>query len=435
MSAPKQPIVVTGLGMITPMGVGKKVFWEGIMAGRSTADLVPDFDPETYPTAIACQVDDKTFDPSAYVKKRKSLKVMGRSVRFAVAAAAMALQDAAAVAADLDPLRCGVAMGTGGVGLHDSAYLKLLTEICRESISQDGPDNLLALSLKHLNPLTPLMTLPNLAAGHIAIEHGFRGENVTVCTACTSSTQAIGEAMRLMQLGHADLMVAGGADAMINSMGLIGFGMLGVLSRRNGDPARASRPFDAERDGFVMGEGGVALVLETLTHARRRGAPVLAELRGYGNCSDAYRITDGREDGDGNAEAMRRALADADTAPECIDYINAHGTGTRLNDRNEVLAIKKTFGDHARTLSISSTKSQVGHMIAAAGAVESATCVLALQNQVMPATINNKYPDPECDLDVVPNKPRSAPLETVISNSFGFGGQNACLVLGRGGAL
>ena len=261
-----------------------------------------------------------------------------------------------------------------------------------------------------------------------AIENGFRGENVTVCTACTSGTQAIGAALGAMRAGRADLVLAGGSDAMINPMGLAAIGMLGVLSTRAGDPSRAARPFDRDRDGFVMGEGSVMLVLETEAHARRRGAAVLAEIAGYGGCSDAYRVTDEREDGSGCADAIRRALDDARVAPSDVQYVNAHGTGTRMNDRTETRVIKDVFGGHASSLAVSSTKSQVGHLIAAAGAVEAAACVLALSHQAIPPTVNYETPDPECDLDVVPNEPRDARLTAVVSNSFGFGGQNACLV-------
>jgi len=425
-------IVVTGLGMITPMGVGKGPFWEGVTEGRSTASLVPGLDQEKYPTAFACQVDDESFNPRDFVANRKSLKTMGRAARFAVSAAELAVRDAGLKEADLDPFRCGVVMGTGGVGLHDPEYLDVLMDIARAIFENEGPASLLDMAQIHLNPLTPLKTLPNLAAAHIAIAHGFRGENATVCTACTSGTQAVGDALRLMKLGKADVVLAGGADAMINNMGLIGFGMLGVLSRRNEDPGTAARPFDLDRDGFVMGEGGVVLALETLEHARKRGATVIAELIGYGACSDAYRVTDGREDAEGCADAMNRALDDAGVAPEELQYVNAHGTGTRLNDRTECLALRTVFGKHLEKMPVSSTKSQVGHLVAAAGAIELAGCVLALQNQTMPPTINYSRPDPECPLDVVPNEARPAPLETIMSNSFGFGGQNACIVLRRG---
>lgn len=424
-------VVVTGLGMITPLGIGQRELWQGVLDGRSTARLVSGMSPEAYPTSIACQVDDERFDPTEFVKNRKSLKLMGRAVKFAVAAAHLAVRDAGLDLERLDPTRCGVALGAGGVGLNDGEHLAALLQISRELTAAAAETNVLALAQRYLNPLTPLKILPNIAAAHIAIEHGLRGENVTVCTACTSGTQAIGEALRLMRLGHADVMLAGASDAMINATGLIGFGLLGVLSRRNDDPARASRPFDRDRDGFVMGEGAAVLVLETLGHAKWRDAPILAELIGYGGCSDAYRITDERDDGGGCIDAMRLALADARVPPAAIQYINAHGTGTQQNDRTEALSIKRVFGEHSRRLCISSTKSQIGHLVAAAGAVELAVCVLALRHQVAPPTINHETPDPECDLDIVPNEARPMALETILSNSFGFGGQNACLVVRR----
>ena len=277
--------------------------------------------------------------------------------------------------------------------------------------------------------------LPNVGAAHIAIEHGCRGENLTVCTACTSGTQAIGEAVRLLRLGHADVMLAGAADAMINSVGLVGFGMLGVLSRRNDDPEHASRPFDRDRDGFVMGEGGALFVLETEEHAQRRGARVLARIEGYAACSDAWRITDEREDGDGCVDAMRRALEDAALRPDEVDYVSAHGTSTPMNDRTEIRAIRTVFGEHAEALAVSSLKSQIGHLVAAAGAVELAACILALQHQMLPPTVNVQNQDPECDLDVVPNEARPARVHRVLKNSFGFGGQNACLVISDEGSV
>lgn len=425
-------VVVTGVGMVTPLGIGHAEFWDGVLAGRSAARRLAGLAERGFPTAFACPVDDTRFDPAAHVRERKSLKLMGRAVRFAVAAADLAVRDAGVDLSSLDPGRCGVVLGTGGVGLHDEEYLEALLDIAVELRGPKRPRDVRELAGRYLNPLTPLKVLPNIAAAHIAIQFGFRGESVTFCTACTSGTQAIGEALRLMRLGHADLILAGGADAMINPMGLVGFGMLGVLSTRNDDPEHASRPFDRDRDGFVMGEGGVVLVLETLEHARARSATVLAELIGYGGCSDAFRITDEREDGEGCADAMRRALADARVAPEDVQYVNAHGTGTRQNDATETLAIKKVFGAHARKLAVSSTKSQIGHLVAAAGAVECAACVLALQHQTAPPTINYATPDAACDLDCVPNEARPMRLETVLSNSFGFGGQNACLLLRRG---
>ena len=430
MPSPGERVVVTGLGMVTPLGIGQRPFWDGVLAARSTARHLEACEPGRYPTSFACPVDDAAFDPGAYVTQRKSLKLMSRATRFAMAAARLALDDAGLGRAERDPWRCGVAHGAGGVGLHDQDYLDSMSALAAE-LQAGGAGSLLELAGRHLNPLTPLKILPNITAAHIAIEHDLRGENSTTCTACTSGTQAIGVALRTLRAGHADVMLAGGSDAMINPMGLIAFGMLGVLSTRADDPAHASRPFDRDRDGFVMGEGSTLAVLETLPHATRRGARILAELTGYGGCADAYRITDERADGAGCAEAMRRALADARVAPEGIAYVNAHGTGTRQNDRTETAALKQVFGAHARTLAVSSTKSQIGHLVAAAGAAEFGACVLALRHQVLPPTINYRTPDPECDLDYVPNVPREARFDRVLSNSFGFGGQNACLVLER----
>ncbi len=422
---------MTGLGMVTPLGVGRESFWDGILEGRSAGRRIETFDVTGFPTPFACPVDDADFAPASFVKNRKAIKLMSRATRFACGAAALAFEDAGLFPDRRDPSRCGVIHGAGGVGLHDQDYLEALRSISADLLAANGKANLVDLASRHLNPLTPLKMLPNIAAAHIAIEHNLRGENHTVCTACTSGTQAIGEGLRALRAGRADVILAGGSDAMINPMGLVAFGMLGVLSTRADDPARASRPFDRNRDGFVMGEGSVLLVLERERHARARGATILAEVAGYGSCSDAYRITDERDDGAGCSDAIHRALDDAAVPPQGVQYVNAHGTGTRLNDRTEVFALKQVFGAHARTLAVSSTKSQVGHLVAAAGAIEAAACVLALSNQVLPATINYETPDPDCDLDVVPNVPREAPLETVLSNSFGFGGQNAALVFRR----
>ena len=430
MHSPDERVVVTGLGMVTPFGIGHDAFWNGVLDGRSAARLIPGLDPARYPTPFACPVDDTSLDVGASVTNAKSIKLMSRATRFAMVAARLAFEDAALPLAARDPLRCGVVHGAGGVGLHDQDYLDTMSAIAADLRDHDDR-NLLELAREHLNPLTPLKMLPNISAAHIAIEHDLRGENVTVCTACTSGTQAIGEAMRAIRHGWADVMLAGGSDAMINPMGLVAFGMLGVLSTRVADPSRASRPFDRDRDGFVMGEGSVLLVLESARHAERRGARVRAELSGYGCCSDAYRVTDEREDGSGCVVAMGRALADAGLRPADVAYVNAHGTGTRMNDATEVRALRQVFGDHLGRMAVSSTKSQVGHCVAAAGAVEIGACILALEHQVLPPTINYETRDPDCDVDVVPNVSRPAHLESVLSNSFGFGGQNACVALKR----
>ncbi len=430
MPAPER-VVVTGIGMVTPLGVGREAFWQGVRQARSTARRLPQFDPVRYPTSFACPVDDAGYDAADHVRQRKSLKLMSRATRFAMGAAAMAFADAGLGPEGREPLRSGVVHGAGGVGLHDGDYLDVLAGLVAEARAHANGTSLLELAQHHLNPLTPLKMLPNITAAHLAIEHDLRGENATVCTACTSGAQAIGEALRLLRAGAADVMLAGGSDAMINPMGLLGFGMLGVLSTRADDPAGASRPFDRERDGFVMGEGSAMVVLETESHARARGARIHAELAGYGCSADAFRVTDEREDGSGCSEAIRRALADARVEPADVQYVNAHGTGTRMNDRTEVLSIRQVFGAHADAMAVSSCKSQIGHLVAAAGAAELAASVLALVHQELPPTINYRTPDPECDLDVVPNRARPAALDCVVSNSFGFGGQNACLVARR----
>jgi 3-oxoacyl-[acyl-carrier-protein] synthase II len=423
-------VVVTGIGMVTPLGVGRSTFWEGVLKGSSAAQPIESFDANGFSTRFACQVA-KAFDPGMYVENRKSLKLMSRAASFASAAATLALQDAGLPPRAEHPDRAGVSMGVGGVGLHDLDYLRTTVEISAELRGWKPRDGVVATVSRHLPPLTPLKLLPNITAAHIAIAHHLRGESITVCTACTSATQAIGEALRVLRRGEMDWMLAGGTDAMVNPMGLLGFGMLGVLSTHNEDPSRASRPFDRHRDGFVMGEGAVLLVLERAERARARGARILAELAGYGCASDAYRITDEPEDGRGSIEAMRRALTDADCSPDEIDYVNAHGTGTVMNDLIESRALHSVLGKRAARVPVSSTKSQTGHLVAAAGAVETAASVLAIDAQVVPPSINLHELDPHIDLDVVANTPRRTTLEVVLKNSFGFGGQNACLVLKR----
>jgi 3-oxoacyl-[acyl-carrier-protein] synthase II len=431
MRSESERVVITGMGIVSPFGTGLQRYWDGLTQARSAAQWIRTFDTSGYPTRFACPVADEHFDAAGYVENPKSIKLMSRAVRFAMGAASMALADAGLPRAERRPERCGVVHGSGGVGLHDQDHLNSMTAIVMELGGNGNGHNLLEIASRHMNPLTPLKMLPNIAAAQIAIEHGLRGENHTICTACTSGTQAIGEAMRLLRHCHADVLLAGGSDAMINPIGLAGFGMLGVLSTRAGDPTSAARPFDQERDGFVMGEGSAMLVLESLEHARGRGAEIYAEILGYGCCSDAHRITDEREDGSGCVQAIRAAIDDARLPTDQIQYVNAHGTGTRMNDRTEVRALKEVFGKNVHDIAVSSTKSQIGHLIAAAGAAEAVACVLALKNQALPPTINYETPDPECDLDFVPNEARDSRIDAVLSNSFGFGGQNACLTFRR----
>ena len=425
-------IAVTGIGMVTPMGLGREIFWDGVLAARSAASRIPLLEAVGIPAPIGCPVADAWADPADYARERKSVKLMSRAARHAVIASTLAVRDAGLPVEEVDPRRGAVVLGAGGVGLHDTDFLEALSTMTSELARSPGTANFYQLATRHIHPLTPVRLLPNIAAAHVAITHGFQGENSTICTACTSGTQALGEALRLLRDDRADVVLAGGTDAMINPTGIIGFGLLGVLSRRGEEPTRACRPFDLHRDGFVMGEGAAVFVLERCERARSRGARVLAEISGYGACSDAYRVTDERQDGSGPAEAMRRAIADAGMEPAGIDYVNAHGTGTVMNDRTEVVALRALFGGRLSKLPVSSTKSQIGHLLAAAGAVEAAACILALRDQVAPPTINYETPDPECEIDVVPNAPRRMSLRHAMSNSFGFGGQNACVVFRRG---
>jgi 3-oxoacyl-[acyl-carrier-protein] synthase II len=417
--------------MVTALGIGRERFWEGILASRSAARTVDWLRDAGIPNCFACPVDDTGFDLADFVSDRKSIKLMSRAARHAIVASELAMRDAAMDPREIEPERAGVVLGAGGVGLHDRDFLDSLIEMTRRMGTEPARADFYESACRSIHPLMPIRLLPNIAAAHVAITHGFRGENLTICTACTSGTQALGEGLRMLRQDRADVVLAGGTDAMINPVGIIGFGMLGVLSRRAEDPEHASRPFDRDRDGFVMGEGAALFVLETRDHARKRGARALAELAGYGTCSDAYRVTDERQDGSGPAQAMQRALDDAGVEPSAVDYVNAHGTGTVMNDRTEVVALRQTFGERLSRIPVSSTKSQIGHLLAAAGAVEAAACVLGLGSQIAPPTINYVNPDPECDIDVVPNRPRAMHLEHVLSNSFGFGGQNACLVFKR----
>lgn len=429
MAGTDRDVVVTGIGMVTPMGIGRAAFWKGVLEARSTARRIPWLEEAGVRAPIGCPVEDGWADPADYARERKSVKLMSRAARHAVIASTLAVRDAGLRMEEVEPKRRAVVLGAGGVGLHDADFLDTLLAGLSEAARPGEDATFYQRARRHIHPLTPLRLLPNIATAHVAITHELRGESVTICTACTSGTQALGEALRLLRADRADVVLAGGTDAMINPIGVIGFDMLGVLSRRADDAARACRPFDKQRDGFVMGEGAAIFVLETRAHAQARGASILAELSGYGVCSDGFRVTDEREDGSGPAEAMGRALTDAGVEPGAVQYVNAHGTGTVMNDRTEVVALQGLFGGRLRMIPVSSTKSQIGHLLAAAGAVEAAACVFALQDQVVPPTINHQTPD--FDLDVVPNRPRAAALRDVISNSFGFGGQNACLAIRR----
>lgn len=403
-------VVVTGMGVVSPSGIGLEKFWTGITSGESAVDVMQTYDLSAYPTRIAAEVRD--FDPAQYLD-RKEARHMDRFVQLAIAAADEAWQDAA-IADRVVSERAGVVVGNGIGGMQT------LTEQ-HQVLLERGPSR--------INPFFIPKMIGNIAGGHLSMRFHLKGPNETVVTACASSGNAIGSGLRAIQHGEADVMLVGGTEAALIPLAFAGFCAMKAMSTRNDDPRHASRPFDAERDGFVMGEGAGFLVLERLSHAERRGAPTIyAELAGYGRSSDAYHVVEPHPEGEGASEAMQRALADAGLKPEAIDYINAHGTSTPKGDLAETLAIKRVFGRHAHELAVSSTKSSTGHLLGAAGAVEMIASILALTHQVLPPTINLQFPDPDCDLYYVPNRPESRRLHVVMSNAFGFGGQNASLI-------
>jgi len=406
----KHRVVVTGMGIVTSLGSDLETFWNNLVAGKSGVSRIESFDVSEYPTQIAAEIKD--FNPEDYID-RKEARRMDRFVQFAVAAGKMAVQDAGLeLGVNVDPERVGVIVGSGigGLGTWEEQHSILL---------EKGP--------KRVSPFFIPMMIANMASGQISMSIGAKGPNTTAVTACATGTHSIGDSFKLIQRGDADAMICGGAEATIRPTGLAGFCSMRAMSTRNDEPEKASRPFDAERDGFVMGEGSGVLVLESLEHAVKRGARIYAEVIGYGMSGDAYHITD--PDPDGAARCMQRALKDAGIEPEAIDYINAHGTSTPVGDRSETLAIKKAFGDHAYKLAVSSTKSMTGHLLGAAGGIESVILALTLKNGVIAPTINLENRDPECDLDYVPNAARKSDVKMALSNSFGFGGHNATIVM------
>jgi len=407
----RRRVVVTGVGMVSPLGCGKDVAWRAICEGRSGIRTIQSFDASAFEVRIAGEVSD--FDPEDYVTKREALR-MDRFVVFGVAAATQALEQSGLLEGDYDPQRVGTYIGTGIGGLEE-------IETQHSRLLESGPQRTSALMIPKM--------MTNAAAGQVSIRHGFTGPSMSVSSACASGSNAIGEAFDSVRTGVVDVQVCGGAEAAVRPLGLSGFAQMKALSRRNDEPEKASRPFDKDRDGFVMAEGAGILVLEELEHARRRGATILAEIVGYGASSDASHMTLPDPEGRGAVCAMRNALADASMNPEDISYINAHGTGTPAGDGIEVRAILRLFGDHAEKLAVSSTKSNFGHLLGASGAVESVVCVWALQDNICPPTINLDQVGPDCvGLNLVPNESQERPLSAVMNNSFGFGGHNVCLI-------
>ncbi len=410
----KRRVVITGIGLVTPLGVGTRETWQGLLAGKSGVGPITRFDPSLFHTKIAAEV--KNFDPQIYIE-RKEIKKMDTFIHYAMAAAEFAMEDAGLPPFDTSTSeRVGVVIGSGigGFGTIESEH---------DTLTRQGP--------RRVSPFFIPSSIINLAAGQVSIRFGARGPNLAPCTACSTGSHAIGDSFRIIEHGDADIVIAGGSEAAITPLGVAGFDALKALSTRNQEPSKASRPFDRERDGFVLGEGAGILILEELQHARDRGTEIYAEVVGYGMSGDAYHITAPSPEGDGAQRAMRRTLSDAGITTDQVDYVNAHGTSTPPNDRTETAAIRRLFGQHAYKLAVSSTKSMIGHLLGAAGAVEAGVCALTLRDQIIHPTTNLERPDPECDLDYVPNAARKAGVRYALSNSFGFGGTNACLLLKR----
>jgi 3-oxoacyl-[acyl-carrier-protein] synthase II len=427
-------VVITGMGTVSPFGKGIDIFWDSIVNGISAAHMIKSFDSSLFQTRFGAEVPFNDEELDTFINNKKSIKTMSRAIKFAVIAADEAVKNSEINIKNLDPYRFGISVGCGGLGLWDVEYFNQLIQIIFSNVIDKNISELDLFkiwhhSMEYVHPLTPLKALPNMPAAHIAINYNARGHCQTISTACTSSTQAFGDAFKSIKDNSADIMITGGTDAMINPNGLSAFSKLGVLSQNNEEFRTASRPFDKSRDGFMIGEGSAIFILEELEYCQKRGGIPLAEIMGYGDACDAYRLTDGPSDAHGSIHAMKLALKSAKINPDNIDYINAHGTGTQLNDKTETFAIKSVFGKRADKLPISSNKSMIGHLVAAAGAIELLACVKTILSDTIPPTINYSEPDPECDLDYVPNTARKKRVNTILSNSFGFGGQNACIII------
>jgi 3-oxoacyl-[acyl-carrier-protein] synthase II len=431
-------VVITGTGWITPMGHTIEDVWKRLLAGESGIARTTIFDASTFPTTISAEIKD--FDLKSHISDLSLHPSVGRNTSFALAACAKAWNMAglppignrqSTIGNHLDLDRVGIYLGSGEGSLDFDAYTTAALSSWADGATQLDSVTWAHIARERMNVVREIEQEPNMPLSHLAILTGARGPALNCLTACAASTQAIGEAAEILRRGDADIMIGGGAHSMIHPFGVTGFNRLTALSTHNEDPPRASRPFDNNRGGFVLGEGAGMVILETLEHAQQRGATILAEVAGYGSTADAFRITDQHPEGEGAIVAMQEALADAHLTPKDIHYINAHGTGTRENDGNETGAIKSVFGEHARNVPVSSIKSMMGHLIAAAGAVELICCVLAIRDQVLPPTMNLDNFDPECDLDYVPNKARKAKVDVAMSNSFGFGGQNDTIIVKR----
>lgn len=424
-------VVVTGIGLVTPLGADVETVWRRLLNGESGVGRITLFDASNFATQIAAEVKD--WDISAIGENPEDWKLQNRHTKFAIGAGYQAMKDAGLLGDDgtnLDPERFGVYTGAGEGAQNFDDF----AEMTLAGLEEDGgfdEAKFIAKGLEILNPVLELEQEPNMPAAHLAAYFGAKGPNVNCLTACAASAQAIGEAAELIRRDEADVMIAGGAHSMIHPFGVTGFNLLTALSVSNDEPEKASKPFDKRRDGFILGEGAGMLILEELEHAKKRGAKIYGEIAGYGATSDAYRITDTHPEGRGAISCMKLAIEDAGLTPDDVDYINAHGTSTGVNDRVESLSIREVFGPRAYQIPVSSTKSMTGHLIAAAGATECAYCLLAIRDNVAPPTINFEVRDPDCDLDYVPNVKRNVKIDVALSNSFGFGGQDVSLLVSR----
>ena len=420
----RRRVVVTGMGAITPVGNDVQSMWDVLRAGGSGIGYISHFDASRFPTKIAAEVKD--FDLSRYVPDTSKYRHSGRNVTFAIAAATEAVRHSGLASAKIDPVRFGVYLGAGEGQQDFPRFMKMISEAWKDD--HVDLEQFTRVGLRELNPIFEMEQEPNMPAGHLAALFNAQGPNLNCLTACAASSQAIGEATEIIRRGDADVMLSGGAHSMIHPFGVTGFNLLTALSTHNEEPRRASRPFDKNRDGFVLGEGAGMLILEELEHALARGAQICGEIVGYGSTADAFRITDTHPEGRGAVSCIQMALRDGGLNTDQIQYVNAHGTSTDVNDRVETMAIRQALGADAYKTPVSSIKSMMGHLIAAAGSVEAITCLLAIRDGVIPPTMNYETPDPECDLDYVPNQARNAPVTTALSNSFGFGGQNISLI-------
>ncbi len=423
----RRRVVITGIGCITPLGVEVETMWSALREGQSGVGYTTVFDASNFPTKISAEV--KNWDITDEGEDAAVWKYRGRHTRFAAGAALKAVRDSGILDKPIDPTRLGVYLGSGEGQQDFGIFTRMMVNALDGETLDHAKFSKAGLEL--LNPLSELEQEPNMPAGHVAALFDAQGPNANCLTACAASSQAIGEATEMIRRGDADAMISGGTHSMIHPFGVTGFNLLTALSTKNEEPTKASRPFDRNRSGFVLGEGGSMLILEELEHAKARGAKIYGEILGYGCTADAYRITDIHPEGRGAVGCMTAALRDANLNTDQIHYINAHGTSTQVNDRVETLAIKTALGDAAYRTPVSSTKSEMGHLIAAAGATELIICLMAIRDNTLPPTINYETPDPECDLDYIPNEARPATVDIALSNSFGFGGQNVTLAVGR----